>query len=462
MPPLPIPAAAPSTVRETTTTAETTARSAFPGEAILRFQRDPLAFLRWLDAHGGDAVRVRLGPTEALLLRNPDLISEVLLAPPGRWPKGPQIQFVRHIFGNGLLTSEPPEHTRARRLVLPAFAHSRLAGYADTIVRLAEAAAQDWATRGPFDLVDAAAQLSYDIAEQTLFGAGGFDAGHAVRADVADALRTFGQVARNPLLVAASEFLPVPAVRRLGRIRTRIVAVIGAAVTQRRAANARGEGFGDDLLGLLLLAHDDETGEGLSDAEVIDEAIAILLAGHETTASALAWTMLLLDRHPDERATLETEATAAGALSMASLPALAATRGVLAESMRLFPPAYLLDRTAAKAGFLGTLRVARRTTILMSPYLVHRDARFWDDPEAFRPDRPELKPKGAAHRCAYIPFSMGTRGCVGERFAWMEGTLILAALARKVRLHPLGAWPAPLLSLTMRPDGAVPVRAEAV
>lgn len=426
---------------------------------MLRFQRDPLAFLRWLDGHGGDAVRVRLGPTEALLLRNPDLVSDVLLAPPGRWAKGPQIQFVRRIFGTGLLTSEPPLHTRARRLMLPAFAHGRLAGYADTVVALAEAAAQTWATRGPFDLVDAAARLSYDIAEQTLFGAGGFAEGERVRLLVADALQTFGRIARNPLLVAASAFVPVPAARRIDRIRAQLVAVIGTAVTARRARHARGEGFGDDLLGLLLLAHDDDTGEGLSDAEVVDEALTILLAGHETTASALAWTLLLLDRHPDARAPLEAEADAAGPLSMASLAALDGTRGVLAESMRLYPPAYLLDRTATEASTLGGIGVARGTAVLMSPYLLHRDPDLWDAPEAFRPDRPGLKPKAAAHRCAYLPFSMGTRGCVAERFAWMEGTLVLAALARHVRLHALGPWPDPLLSLTMRPDGAVPVRA---
>ena len=457
----PTTAAAPQSPVRTAPAVETVAKSAYPGEAVLRFQRDPLAFLRWLDGHGGDAVRVRLGATEALLLRDPDLVAEVLLAPPGRWAKGPQIQFVARVFGTGLLTSEPPHHTRARRLVLPAFAHGRLAGYAETIVALAERAAQAWAAAGTAELVDAAAQLTYDIAEQTLFGAGGFDRGADVRADVAEALSTFAQIARNPILVALSEFVPVPAARRLDRVRERVCAVIGEAVDARRAAAARGDGVGDDLLGMLLVAADEETGEGLTDAEVIDEALTILLAGHETTASALAWTWLAMDRHPEAQATVDAETAAlAGPLSMASLAGLSGTRGVLAEAMRLHPPAYLLDRTATQAVFLGGLRVARRTTILMSPYLIHRDARFWDDPEAFRPDRPELRPKGAAHRCAYIPFSMGTRGCIGERFAWMEGTLVLAAVARHARLRPLGPWPDPLLSLTLRPATEVSVRVE--
>ena len=463
MPPPPPPGprvAAPRPTR-TTPAVETVARGAYPGEAVLRFQRDPLAFLSWLDGHGGDAVRVRLGATEAVLLRDPDLVAEVLLAPPGRWAKGPQIQFVRRVFGTGLLTSEPPHHARARRLVLPAFAHGRLAGYADTIVTLAEHAANVWAAAGTVELVGAAAQLTYDIAEQTLFGAGGLERGAEVRADVAEALATFASIARNPVLVALSEFVPVPAARRLDRIRARICAVIGEAVEARRAAAARGDGFGDDLLGMLLVAADEETGEGLTDAEVVDEALTILLAGHETTASALAWTWLAMDRHPEAQAAVNAETDAVeGPLTMGSLARLEGTRAVLAEAMRLHPPAYLLDRTATQAGFLGGLRIARRTTVLMSPYLIHRDARLWDDPEAFRPGRPELRPKGAAHRCAYIPFSMGTRGCIGERFAWMEGTLVLAAVARHARLRPRVPWPDPLLSLTLRPATEVPVRVE--
>lgn len=436
---------------------EVARRSAFPGEGVLRFQRDPLAFLRWLDATdpAADAVRVRLGGTAAVLLRDPALIGEVLLAKPGAWAKGPQIRFAARVFGHGLLTSEPPHHTRIRKLVLPAFAHGRLAGYADTIVRLAEAHAEAWAAAGTVDLVEAASRLTYEVAVETLFGTGGLERGGEVREAVADGLRAFAAVARNPVLVALSERVPVPAARRLDRVRNRLVEIVGAAVQERRATGR----LGDDLLGMLLLAQDEATGAGLSDAEVVDEAITILLAGHETTASALCWTWLLMAEHPEAEAAAVAEADAVPALGMDALPRLGATRDVLAESLRLYPPAYLLDRTAPRASWLGGLRIARGTTVLMSPALLHRDPRFWDRPDAFDASRPGLRPKGGGHRLAYLPFSAGTRGCIGERFAWMEGTLVLAAVARSVTLRPLGPWPAMLPSLTLRPDGAVPVAA---
>ena len=432
-------------------------RRAFPGEGVLRFQRDPLAFLCWLNDAGAEAdaglVRVRLGGTEAVLLRDPDLVGEVMLAKPGAWPKGPQIQFVARVFGNGLLTSEPPHHTQARKLVLPAFAHGRLAGYADTIVRLGEQHAEAWAKAGTIDLVDAATHLTYDIAVETLFGDGGLARGDEVRPALAEALRAFTVIARNPVLVALSEHLPIPAARRLDRVRETLAEIIGEAVRQRRAS----AGLGDDLLGMLLVAQDEDTGLGLTDREVIDEAITILLAGHETTASALSWTWLLMAQRPEAEAAVVAEADAAPGLGMDALRALGDTRNVLAESMRLYPPAYLLDRTAGTASWIGGLPIGRGTTVLVSPMLLHRDPRFWDDPDRFDASRPGLQPRGGTHRLAYLPFSVGTRGCIGERFAWMEGTLLLATIARRLTLRPLGAWPAPLTSLTLRPDGAVPV-----
>lgn len=433
-------------------------RSALPGEGVLRFQRDPLAFLRWLDAAGRDAaaglVRVRLGGTEAVLLRDPDLVAEVLLAKADAWPKGPQIRFVSRVFGNGLLTSEPPHHTRARKLVLPAFAHGRLAGYADTIVRLADRHAEAWIEAGTVDLVEAATHLTYDVAVETLFGAGGLTRGAEVRPVVAEAMRAFASVARNPVLVALSERVPIPAARRLDRVRETLVDIIGAAVRRRRASGD----LGDDLLGMLLVAQDEDTGLKLSDTEVIDEAITILLAGHETTASALAWTWLLMAQHREAEDAVVDEADAAPTLGMETLRALGHTRDVFAESMRLYPPAYLLDRTAGSASWIGGLPIGRGTTVIMAPLLLHRDPRFWDDPDRFDASRPGLRPKGG-QRLAYLPFSVGTRGCIGERFAWMEGTLVLAAVARRLTLRPLGDWPSTLPSLTLRPDGSVPVSA---
>ncbi|MEM7787532.1 MAG: cytochrome P450 [Bacteroidota bacterium] len=433
----------------------------FPGEGVLRFQRDPLAFLRWLDAAGRDAdaglVRIRLGGTEAVLLRDPDLVGEVLLARPGAWPKGPQIRFVSRIFGTGLLTSEPPHHTQARKLVLPAFAHGRLAGYADTIVRLAEQHAADWVEAGTIDLVEAATHLTYDVAVETLFGAGGLTRGEEVRPALTEAMRAFTSVARNPVLVALSERVPIPAARRLDRVRDTLVDIIGAAVRQRRDSGD----LGDDLLGMLLVAQDEETGLGLSDTEVIDESITILLAGHETTASALAWTWLLMAEHPEAEADVVAEADATPALGMDVVRALGGTRNVFAEAMRLYPPAYLIDRTAPAASWIGGRPVGRGTTVLISQLLLHRDPRFWTHPDRFDASRPGLQPKGGPHRHVYLPFSLGTRGCIGERFAWMEATLILAAVAQRLVLRPLGEWPAPLPSLTLRPDGAVPASVQA-
>jgi cytochrome P450 len=250
-------------------------------------------------------------------------------------------------------------------------------------------------------------------------------------------------------------------VRRFRRAQRRLDATIYRLIEERRADGAdRG-----DLLSMLLLARDAEgDGAAMDDRQVRDEAMTLFLAGHETTAVALAWTWRLLSENPEAEALLhrELDEVLDGRLpAVEDVPRLEVTRGVFAESLRLYPPAWVIGRLALTAVEIGGFRVPRRSLVLTSPWVTHRDPRWWPDPSAFDPTRWSPAAEAARPRFAYFPFGGGPRVCIGEPFAWLEGILVLATLARGWRMRLVAGHAARLHPLiTLRPRGGLPARLE--
>ena len=419
------------------------------------FARGLLPATVQMDAVGGDLVsstwRVPLLPG-VHLVRHPDLVREVLIDRNADLHKARGLRLARTVLGTGLLTSEAPEHTRRRRLVLPAFHHRRLAGYGATMVARTRDEADGWTDGATLDASAATHRLTLAIAGETLFGADVAEATREISAALDDAFAGFD----------ASQFpgadkltwLPTPARRRTRRAVAVLDRVVYGLIRRRRGAAP-----GDDLLQMLLDAEDADTGERLTDREVRDEALTLLLAGHETTAVALAWTLGLLAEHPDAQQAVADEAAALGrdpefADVRGGLPV---ARAAVSESMRLRPPAWAFAREAWRDTAIGGRPVRRGDTLLVAPYCLHRDTRWWPDAPRFdlgrwtdgAPERPKF---------AYLPFSAGQRGCIGESFAWAELVLCLAAVMRRWRVEPAGLPPGLDGTVTLRPSTPIRVR----
>lgn len=425
-------------------------RRALPLAALVALRRDPLALLTRLARRHGDIAYVRLGGRPVYLLSHPDLVREVLVEQHRSFVKGEALRRARTLLGDGLLTSEGALHLRQRRLIQPAFHRERIAGYAETMSAYAGRAAAAWADGDTVDIADEMLRLTLAIAGKTLFDAEVEGDAAAVGAAMDELMRRFGllMLPFGPLI----EGLPIPPARRIRHARATLDAVIARLIAERRAGGDRG-----DLLSMLLLAQDEEGGAGMGEALVRDEVMTLFLAGHETTAAALSWAWLLLARHPEAQARLEAEVdTALGDRLPAAgdLERLPYTRAVLSEAIRLYPPAWVIGRQAVAPATVGGYSIPPGATVLMSPWVIHRDGRFYREPQRFDPGRWLELPAPARPRLAYFPFGAGPRMCVGESFAWMEGTLALATIARRWRLQLAPGQPVtPRPAVTLRPGG---------
>lgn len=449
-------------------------RGRAPWTALLALGRDPLGFLRGLHAEHGDVASFRAGWHRFVLLAHPDAVREVLVAEQRRFGRGYRYRQLALLLGRGLLTSDGSFHLRQRRLVQPAFHRERIARYAGAMVAAAARWDARWAAREDearragapppvVDMADEMGHLALAIVGETLFGADTEREADAVSRALAVSLRT-----ASPLLAALGPWvvrLPLPAARRFRRARATLDAVVYRLIDERRRDGAdRG-----DLLSLLLLATDAGDADGhparMTDEQLRDEAMTLFLAGHETTANALAWTWHLLARHPDVAARLRASLRATlgdRRPTFDDVPRLGYARAVLSEALRLYPPAWALGRIALEPCTFGGYHVPAGAGVLMSPWLTQRDARWWPDPERFAPERWEDATAAAERpKFAYFPFGGGTRLCVGEQFAWTEALLVLATLAP--RWAPTLATPDPVAVeavITLRPRDGIPMRLE--
>lgn len=429
-------------------------RERIPGSTVVAFYRDPLKSLTGMAAEYGDVARFRWGPRYEYLLNHPELVEQVLVTDQRSFMKGQALQETKRVLGQGLLTSEGAFHLQQRRLMQPLFHRRRIVEYGDAMVECAERLLLRWRDGETRDVHEEMTRLTLDVVARTLFasevGAEATEIGAAL-GDAMESLQRF----MLPFY-GALEHLPLPTVRRLHAARRRLDATIYRLIAERRA-----DPGGRDLLSLLLETRD-EGGRPMTDEQVHDEAMTIFLAGHETTAVALTWTWMLLARHPEVERRLHGELDEeldGRAPAVADLPRLEYTRRVLKESMRLYPPAWLIGRRALADVELGGYVVPAGSVVLLSPWVTHRDSRFFEEPLRFDPERWTTQAEAARPPFSYFPFGGGVRRCIGEPFALMEARLLLAAIARRwrLRLAP-GMRVETLPRITLRPRDGMPMR----
>lgn len=422
-----------------------------PGLSLLAFTRDPLGFLTNVARSYGDIARFGYGSQSFFVLSHPDYIKDVLVTHNGNFMKGRGLQRAKRLLGEGLLTSENPLHNRQRRLAQPAFHKQRIASYASLMVDYAQRHQRErWKDGQTLNVSQEMMHLTLAIVGKTLF-----DTDTEREAEEVSEALSATMVSFTRFMLPFAELLdrlPLPSTRRFRQARARLDAIIYRIIDERRKSGAdRG-----DLLSMLIMAQDEEgDGGGMTDEQLRDEAMTIFLAGHETTANALTWTWYLLSQHPEVETRLheEVDAVLAGrAPTVEDLPRLRYTEMVLAEAMRLYPPAWVLGRRALKDYEVGGYRVPAGSIVIMSQYVTHRDERYFPDPLRFDPERWTPEAKEARPQFSYFPFGGGPRRCIGEGFAWMEGVLVIATLAQSWRMRLVPGHPVELQPVvTLRP-----------
>jgi cytochrome P450 len=417
----------------------------------LALGRDPLAFLQDTVRRYGDIAHLTAGGEHLVVLNHPQMIKDVLVTNQRNFRKGRGLERARKLLGDGLLTSEGATHLRQRRLIQPAFHKERIASYASAMTEYADRVRHSWTHGVTLDIAEEMTRLTLGIVGRTLFNAD-------VEAQARDVGRALTEVMNSfwtTMLPFADllERLPIPALRRAKAARARLDRIIYDLIAERR----RTPGDRGDLLSMLLMAQDEEQGgRGMTDEQVRDESMTIFLAGHETTANALSWTWYLLGSAPDveERMHEEIDRVLGGRLpAAADLPKLPVVEQVITESMRLYPPAWIVGRRAIDPYPVGEYVLPPRTIVLVSPWVTHRDGRFFPNPERFEPGRWTPAFRQSLPQFAYFPFGGGARRCIGEAFAWTELMLVTATLAQhwKLRLvagHPV--VPQPVVTLRVK------------
>ena len=377
------------------------------------------------------------------------------------------------LLGEGLITADGETHKRHRRIAAPAFHRQRIQAYAATIVEHAAAMRNEWQPGKQIDIAAEMMRLALQITARTLFDT-------EVTPEIAtindEANAVMGMYNNLVAMPRAEDLLrwriPVPVLMRFRKSKAQLDAVVDSMIARKQADSARaaceGRPIGSDLLSMLIAARDDDpaqpSSKKLERDELRDEVLTIFLAGYETVANALAWTWLLLGQNPEAEARLHAEFDTAlqGRLpTLEDLPSLPYTEMVLAESMRLYPPAWAMGRQATQDIEIGPYFLPQGTHLLFSQYIIQRKPEYFPDPLSFRPERFTAEAKAQRPKFSYFPFGGGGRQCIGESFAWMEAILVLATLAQHWRLkvikdHPIALQP----KITLRPKHGIQVLPE--
>jgi cytochrome P450 len=399
----------------------------------LQMLRRPLSFLTSL-RHAGDIVKIRLGTEWAYFVRHPDLLRNVLMTDHLSFDKGgPFFDKAMSVAGNGILTCPGKDHARQRRMMQPLFSNERVIGYTAVMREEAERAAAALRPDQRIEVNKTMSALTLAVTTRTLFST---RAAAETVAEAQDALITIfaGLYQRMVVPLELVHHLPTAENRQFNQACARLPVIIDQIIADYRRAGKDG----DDLLSRLLAAGDPETGQGLSDIELREQVMALFVAGTETTASALTSTFHLLDRHPDVERRMQAEidaVTGGAAPTYEDLARLEHTQRVFTEALRLYPPGWILTRRTTTAVELGGHQLGPGSTILFSPYALHRDPEFFPDPERFYPDRWLPEPSKSVPRYAMMPFSAGKRKCMGDAFAMNLATVVLATLAGRWQLR---------------------------
>ena len=448
---------------------------------------DRIRELRRFNVERGDIGRVSFLFGDIVLVNSPELVHEALVVRARAFEKSPVLRSALHpLVGQGLFTSEGELWRGQRRLMAPMFQHATIERFAADMTACAERAVACWQSGQVIDAARETTRITMAIAGKTLFDADTFEEADELGSALTVALEWAGtesssltlivQARANVGLGRLADRLPerlagvtrglaeraiVPILWPTARTRAlkAALAVLEARVAQMIAQRRADPAGHRDLLGLLLAARDDD-GSAMSDRQVRDEVLTLFVAGHETTASALAWALMLLAQHPEVYARLRDEVDALGRVpAFADLPRLSLAARVFKESLRLYPAVYLFGRVAMTEVEIGGYRLPKGTIVLVSPYAIQRRPEVWSEPDRFDPDRFLPEREAARERTAFIPFSAGPRTCIGNHFALMEGPLVLATLLHHADFELVdarGATPEPMA--TLRPKGGIPMR----
>jgi cytochrome P450 len=426
---------------------------------LLQLRRDPLPTLECVQRRFGSVVRFPLGSRTFYLVGDPAGVQHVLQDNARNYNKDTSTYAkVRSVLGNGLLTSDGPHWKRQRRVCKPAFCRGRLAATTQLITRRTTQMLSQWRADQELDVRDEMMRLTLSVVSAALLGADLQSEADAIGEALTSAMQHVQ--ARIETVSDWPQWLPTPSRRRFREARGILDAVAYRLIDRRRQSATRG----DDVLSLLLEARDPQTGKPLSDEAIRDEVVTLMLAGHETTASALTWVWVLLSAHPHvERRVHQEVAQVLGSRvpSHDDLSALPLVRRVVQEALRLYPPLWMIERRAIGADEIAGHSIEPGSIVAICSYLLHRDERFWSEPQRFDPDRFLPERAETRPRYAYLPFGGGPRRCVGAGLAMMEAQLIVAMVVRSWRVCRVdnnAVDPVPLLS--MRPPDVVRMRLE--
>lgn len=457
-------------------------------EQLRMMRSDRLGALDGINARGADIARFGMIFGDVVLVNTPELVHEVLVSKVRAFAKSPVLRGALYpLAGEGLFTSEGDLWKRQRKIMAPLFSPSAIGAYASAMTDATERAMSRWRDGDVIDAARETTAITMAIAGRTLFDADTFEEADQLGAALTTALDWAGSQTSSPTMVVQArtaigldllaDLVPERLARGLraashaavrpvlwpGRRSRELKAAIATLeqrvtrmIVDRRAQQVERR----DLLSFLLAARDEEDGRAMSDRQIRDEVLTLFVAGHETTANALAWALMLLAQHPDILAAVRAEADAIGHTpTAADAPRLPLALAVFKEALRLYPAVYLFGRVTTAEVEIGGWQLPKGTIVLVGPYALHRKSSLWPDPLRFDPSRFTPENEARRHKLAFLPFGAGPRTCIGNHFALMEGPLVLATILRQVRLDlldPRGAEPE--ASATLRPKNGLPMR----
>lgn len=397
-----------------------------PGNPIILFEHLAETF--------GGIAQYRLGRAHFVLINEPDFVREILVQQPQNFIKERTQRRMKILLGEGLITSDGETHKRQRRIAAPAFHRQRVQDCGAMMVDRAAALRLNWRPDQPFDIASAMMELSLQVVARTLFNADVTEEVLQISRQVNTVMELYNFLIALPYAEAYLN-LPIPGLVRFRRARALLDSVVHRMIASHRADGVdRG-----DLLSMLISSRDEEADRSrMTDEQLRDEVLTIFLAGYETVANALTWTWYLLSQNPDAEAAFhaEIDQVLGGRLpTVEDVPRLRYTERVFAESMRLYPPAWAMGRESITDVEIGPYRFPRGVSFFFSQYIIQRSARFFPDPLRFDPDRFLPEQKANRPRFSYFPFGAGSRQCIGEAFAWMEGVLLLSTIAQQWRFQ---------------------------
>ena len=425
--------------------------------SIRQLQQDRIGFLINNQRQYGDIVHFKVGPRRIYQLNNPEHVQYVLVKHADQFQKTPALKkAASDSIGQGLLTSDGELHKRQRRLVQPAFHHNRIAAYADTMVQYSDDMLKAWENGKQIGMLNEMMHLTMRIVGKTLFDTDVTSDADSIGAAISIGIEATADRISHPLQLV--DKLPTATNRKRKDALRVIDETIKRFIEERQTS---GEDKGD-LLSMLLMAVDEQDGGQMTTKQVKDEAMTLFVAGHETTANALAWTFYLLGQHPEVEQKVADEIKTAldGRLpTLADLPKMPYLEMVVKESMRLYPPAWTVSREAQSDFEVGGYTIPKGSIIMMSMYVVHHDGRYWDQPDAFLPVRFAAANEENIPKYAYFPFGGGPRVCIGNQFAMMEAQLVLATILQRCHLSLVEGQQIKLNPLvTLRPEPDIQMR----